>query len=130
MAGIMTASMPVWIIENQAFGNRAYATLNEGLGKVLRYGAFDASVIERLRWMASALAPSSVRPSPATGPSICAALIAQALQMGDEVHNRNRAATSLLIRTLAPHLAVSAAPRDEIAQVLGSSTATTTSSST
>jgi hypothetical protein len=117
MAGIMTASMPVWIIENQAFGNRAYATLNEGLGKVLRYGAFDASVIERLRWMASSLAPILRDAIAAHGPVDLRSLIAQALQMGDEVHNRNRAATSLLIRTLAPHLAVGSAPRDEIARV-------------
>ncbi|WP_455382718.1 oxamate carbamoyltransferase subunit AllG family protein, partial [Salinispira pacifica] len=57
MAGVVTASMPVWIMENRAFGNRAYATLNEGLGKVLRYGAFGEEVIEKLRWMEKELAP-------------------------------------------------------------------------
>jgi hypothetical protein len=118
MAGIVTASMPVWIIENQAFGNRAYATLNEGLGKVLRYGAYDETVIARLRWMASELAPILKEALASLGPIDLRSLIAQALQMGDEVHNRNRAATSLLIRTLAPHLVQSGASRDEVAKVL------------
>ena len=57
MAGIMTAGMPVWIMENKEFGNRAYCTLNEGLGKVLRYGANSREVIDRLRWMRDELAP-------------------------------------------------------------------------
>lgn len=58
MAGITSASMPLWVVENRTFGNRAYANLNEGLGKVLRYGAFAAPVIERLRWTADVLGPS------------------------------------------------------------------------
>ena len=73
MAGIVTASMPVWIIENTAFGNRAYGTLNEGLGKVLRYGAYSAEVIERLRWMERVLAPALAETLAATGRSTCAA---------------------------------------------------------
>jgi hypothetical protein len=51
MAGVVTASMPVWILENKTFGNRAYCTINEGLGKVLRFGAYDDEVLARLRWM-------------------------------------------------------------------------------
>ena len=57
MAGVMTASMPVWIVQNETFGNFAYCTLNEGLGKVLRYGAYSQEVIDRLRWMEQVLAP-------------------------------------------------------------------------
>jgi hypothetical protein len=104
MAGIITASMPVWILENGPFGNRSYATLNEGLGRVLRYGAYDDEVTTRLRWMERVLAPLLREALVSHGPIDVSNLIAQALQMGDEVHNRNRAATSLLIRTLAPHL--------------------------
>ena len=118
MAGIVTASMPVWIVETAAFGNRAFATLNEGLGKVLRYGAYDAEVIERLRWMERTLAPLLQAALAAHGPLDLRSLIAQALQMGDEVHNRNRAATSLLIRALAPHLVRTAAPADDVAAAL------------
>jgi len=118
MAGIVTASMPVWIVENAAFGSRAYGTLNEGLGKVLRYGAYDAEVITRLRWMEQVLAPLLQRALAALGPLDVRSLIAQALQMGDEVHNRNRAATSLLIRTLAPHLVKLDVPSGQVADVL------------
>jgi Protein of unknown function (DUF1116) len=106
MAGVVSASMPVWIVENENGGNRAYSTLNEGLGRVLRYGAYDDEVIERLRWMRDVLAPSLASALERTEPRLdLRVLIAQALQMGDEVHNRNRAATSLLIRALAPALA-------------------------
>jgi hypothetical protein len=118
MAGIVTASMPVWIVENGTFGNRAFSTLNEGLGKVLRYGAYDAEVIDRLRWMERVLAPLLSRALASHGPLDLRSLIAQALQMGDEVHNRNRAATSLVIRALAPHLVTSGAPPDDVAAVL------------
>lgn len=118
MAGIVTASMPVWILENGAFGNRAYATLNEGLGKVLRYGAYSDEVIERLRWMERVLAPVLRATLEAHGPVDVRSLIAQALQMGDEGHNRNRAATSLLIRTLAPDLVRTSFGAEDLAAVL------------
>jgi hypothetical protein len=118
MAGVVTASMPVWILENQAFGNRSYATLNEGLGKVLRYGAYDDEVITRLRWMEKTLAPALRAALDVLGTLDLRSLIAQALQMGDEVHNRNRAATSLLIRALAPHLASAGLASGDQAAVL------------
>ena len=118
MAGIVTASMPVWVIENRAAGNRAYCTLNEGLGKVLRYGAFSDEVLDRLRWMRDELGPALAVAIGAHGPLDLRTIIAQALQMGDEVHNRNRAATSLVIRALAPFLAESDLPRKQVAKVL------------
>ncbi|HAP44089.1 MAG: hypothetical protein A2087_06310 [Spirochaetes bacterium GWD1_61_31] len=118
MAGVMTASMPVWIIENQTFGNRAYCTLNEGLGKVLRYGAYSEEVLERLRWMASDLAPILSDALQAKGPIDMKSIIAQVLQMGDEGHNRNRAGTSLIIRELAPYLVMLDYPKEKIAKVL------------
>ena len=118
MAGVVTPSMPVWIVENAAFGNRAYCTLNEGLGKVLRYGAYSDEVIDRLRWIADELAPVLVAAIEAHGPIDLRSLIAQALQMGDEGHNRNRAGTSLLIRELAPFLVRLEADRDAVARVL------------
>jgi hypothetical protein len=117
MAGIVSASMPVWILENTAFGNRSFATLNEGLGKVLRYGAYDEEVLARLRWMERVLAPAMREALASHGPIDLGNLITQALQMGDEVHNRNRAATSLLIRTLAPHLVRTSLEVDDIEAV-------------
>ncbi len=118
MAGVVTATMPVWIVENTAFGNRAFATLNEGLGKVLRYGAYSDEVIDRLGWMRDVLAPLLAKALRKHGPLDLRTLLAQALQMGDEGHNRNRAATSLFIRELAPHLARLSEPGDAVARVL------------
>jgi hypothetical protein len=118
MAGIVSPSMPVWIIENKASGNRAYCTLNEGLGKVLRYGAFSSEVIERLKWMGGTLAPLLAQAIEINGEVDLRALIAQALQMGDEGHNRNRAGTSLLIRELAPAIVRAKAAKDDKARVL------------
>ncbi len=118
MAGVMTASMPVWILENRAFGNRAYCTLNEGLGKVLRYGAYSPEVLERLAWMKERLAPILAKALELHGPVDMKSLIAQVLQMGDEGHNRNRAGTSLVIRELAPHLVLLSEPREDVSKVL------------
>jgi hypothetical protein len=96
--------MPVVVVENGAAGTRAHATLNEGLGKVLRFGAYDESVLERLRWFASTLGPALAAVIREGGPIDLKGITAQALQMGDEGHNRNVAATSLLTRTIAPTL--------------------------
>lgn len=118
MAGIMTASMPVWVMENKTFGNRAYCTLNEGLGKVLRYGAFSEEVLTRLRWMRDELGPALAKALSASGPIDLRTILAQALQMGDEGHNRNRAGTSLVLRQLAPVLVESDLSREAVARVL------------
>jgi hypothetical protein len=119
MAGVISPSMPVWIVDDPATGMRAHCTLNEGLGRVLRYGALDDSVIERLRWLGDALAPALAGALAALGEPIdLRALTAEALEMGDEVHNRNRAATSLLLRRLAPALVESGPSAAEAAAAL------------
>ncbi len=104
MAGVVSASMPVWILQNKTYGNYSYCTLNEGLGKVLRYGSYGDEVIKRLKWMENLLAPLLKQALKLHGPIDLKTMIAQALQMGDEGHNRNRAGTSLLIRELAPYI--------------------------
>ncbi len=104
MAGVVSPSMPVWILQNKTYGNYSYCTLNEGLGKVLRYGAYSEEVIKRLKWMENLLAPLLKQTLKLHGPIDLKTIIAQALQMGDEGHNRNRAGTSLLIRELAPYI--------------------------
>jgi hypothetical protein len=106
MAGMTTFSMPVLVVENRATGNRAFSNLNEGLGRVLRYGGLGPDVLERLDWIRKVLGPlmgEALRRIP--GGIDLRALIAQALHMGDECHNRNRAASALLIKALAPHVA-------------------------
>lgn len=102
MAGVITYSMPVWILENKTFGNRAYCTLNEGLGKVLRFGAFDEEVLKRLHWMKEVLYPVLKAGMEIKQEIDIKTMLAQILQMGDEGHNRNKAGTSLLFRELTP----------------------------
>lgn len=102
MAGIVCPSMPMWVVENPSLGNRAFSSLNEGLGKVLRFGANGADVLERLRWMADSLAEAMRRTLETNGPLPLKPIMAQALHMGDEVHNRNVAGTGLLIKRLLP----------------------------
>jgi Protein of unknown function (DUF1116) len=106
MAGMTTYSMPVLVVENRAAGNLAFSSLNEGLGRVLRYGGLGPDVLERLDWMRRVLGPAlgeALRQLP-DGVDL-RNLIGQALHMGDECHNRNRAASALLIKALAPQIA-------------------------
>ena len=105
MAGIITPSMAVYVVRNDAFDTEAYATINMGQGKVLRMGAYDDSVLERLAFMNGPVATVLDTAIRRAGGIDVTTLIAQALAMGDEVHNRARAATSLLVRALAPHFA-------------------------
>ena len=100
MAGVISAGMPVVVVEDAESGRRAYSNLNEGLGRVLRYGANDEPVLDRLRWMRDVLAPDLAR-CLAAGPIDLFTLMQQALQMGDEMHNRHRAGGALLFRELA-----------------------------
>lgn len=110
MTGIITASMPVFVVENRAFGTRAFATINEGLGKVLRFGANDATVVDRLRWLASEAGPLLGAALRRAGGIALRPLMAQAVRMGDEMHQRNVAASALLARALMPHLVDAGGP--------------------
>ena len=105
MTGMISPSMPVFVVENRAFGTRAHATINEGLGKVLRFGANDPSVIARLNWMATEAGPLLGAGLRAGAGIDLRALMAQALRMGDEMHQRNVAASALLARALMPGVA-------------------------
>ncbi|GJL83801.1 MAG: hypothetical protein DHS20C01_34350 [marine bacterium B5-7] len=102
MAGIISPSMPVWIVKNEEGGNIAFSNFNEGLGKALRFGANGEEVIDRLRWMRDVLAPTLAKVIDHIGGIELKPLMAQALHMGDEIHNRNVAASSLLFRRLLP----------------------------
>jgi hypothetical protein len=114
MAGVTSPSMSVYILENKTHGNRSYSNLNEGYGKVLRYGAYSQEVLDRLRWMEEVMAPVLADAIEASGGIDIRALLAEALHMGDEGHNRNKAGSILFTTRLAPFIA-KAAPRPEIA---------------
>ena len=100
MAGIISPSMPVWVVENTAAGNRAFCNVNEGLGKVLRFGANSADVLERLRWLGSEFFTAMQAAVRGLSDPDLKPLMAQALHMGDELHNRNAAASGLLFKRL------------------------------
>lgn len=118
MAGVTTASMPVYIVENRAFGNRAFSNLNEGYGKVLRYGAYSEDVLARLRWMTGVLGPAVGEALQRAGGLDMKSLIARQLTMGDEGHNRNTAGSATFGRLLAPHLARVGLAAEGLEQVL------------
>lgn len=101
MAGVISPSMAVYIIENTEGDNRAYSNLNEGYGKVLRYGAFSDEVIAKLKWMNDGMAPLLAAALEAGEGIDIRALLAEALHMGDEGHNRNKAGSLLYLRHLA-----------------------------
>ncbi|MHA6797301.1 DUF1116 domain-containing protein (plasmid) [Pseudonocardia bannensis] len=115
MAGVVSPSMWMFVLEDPATGARTCCSLNEGLGKVLRYGAYAPEVLERLRWMSGSLGPLLQAAVRAHGPLDITAIIAQMLQMGDEGHNRNRAGTLMLLRELMPEMITSGADAEEVA---------------
>jgi hypothetical protein len=112
MAGVISPSMPVWIVREAASGKLSFSNINEGLGKVLRFGANSATVVDRLKWMAGTLQATLAITLADIGGIELKPLMAQALHMGDEVHNRNAAATALLLKLLAPAMLKSKAARE------------------
>ena len=122
MAGVISPSMAVYIVENRTHGNRAFSNLNEGYGKVLRYGAYSEEVQDRLRWMHEVMAPVLATAIEASGGLDLRALLAEALHMGDEGHNRNKAGSIIYTKHLAPYIAQAAgepAAAAAIIQALG-----------
>jgi len=108
MAGVISPSMPVYELEDRKFGNKTYSNMNEGIGKVLRYGAYSSEVLDRLRWMAESVAPvlqaTAKEMTKAKKGLALKPLMAQALTMGDDCHNRYVATTSLFAKLIAPFM--------------------------
>ena len=104
MAGVICPSMSVYILEDTVHGNKSFSNLNEGYGKVLRYGAYSEDVIERLRWLEDVMAPVLNDAIQASEGIDIRALLAEALHMGDEGHNRNKAGSVLFTKILAPFI--------------------------
>jgi hypothetical protein len=114
MAGIICPSMSVYILENKTHGNKSFSNLNEGYGKVLRYGAYSQEVLDRLRWMEEVMAPVLGKAIELSGGIDVRVLLAESLHMGDEGHNRNKAGSILFTMNLAPFI-VRAADDQEVA---------------
>jgi Protein of unknown function (DUF1116) len=116
MAGIVSASMWMMELRDEVHDNTAWCSLNEGLGKVARYGAYSPDVIQRLHWMSEVLGPLLADAVQANGPIDVKAIIAAMVQMGDEGHNRNRAGTLMLLRDLMPAMIETAGPGSNLVE--------------
>jgi hypothetical protein len=118
MTGVLPPSMPVFVVRDRASDRVAFASLNEGLGKVLRFGANGTEVLERLAFMRDELSPFLDQLVRAAGGIDVKPIVSQALQMGDECHNRNKASSALLLRELVPHVPRLNMPTDVVERCL------------
>jgi hypothetical protein len=118
MAGVICPSMSVYILENKVHGNRSFSNLNEGYGKVLRYGAYSEEVLDRLSWMEKDMAPVLAEAIELSGGIDIRELLAEALHMGDEGHNRNKAGSVLFMKILAPHIVEATKDRKTAAKII------------
>lgn len=118
MTGMTTVSMPVFVVENARFGNRAYCAINEGLGKVMRFGGNDEAVLARLRWLRDVFGPELAKAIRYLGSIELKSVVARGLSMGDELHQRNVACSSVFLREIAPALARVSGNADTLAECL------------
>lgn len=122
MAGVISPSMPVYVLKDMKGGTKTFSNMNEGIGKVLRYGAYSSEVLQRLRWISDEFAPllaAGIRKIvKERGGFAVKPMIAQALTMGDDCHNRYVAATSLFAKQIAPYLVGAGFTAREVAKAL------------
>ena len=118
MTGMTTVSQSLMVVENKTFGNRAYCAINEGLGKVMRFGGNDAEVLERLRWLRDDFGPALGRALRHMNGVPLKSLVARGLTMGDEMHQRNVACSGLTLRALSPALAATSSDNEALAKAL------------
>jgi hypothetical protein len=122
MAGVTSASMKVYVVENAEHGNKSFSNLNEGYGKVLRYGAYSDDVLNKLRWMNDVLGTALADALAQSKGLDLRALISEALHMGDEGHNRNKAGSLIYLKLISPLIAKvvkDSAVLSEVLQFLG-----------
>ena len=118
MTGMTTISQPLMVVENTTYSNRAYCAINEGLGKVMRFGGNDAEVLERLCWLRDDFGPSLGRALRHMDGLPLKSLVARGLTMGDEMHQRNVACSGLTLRALSPILAATSNTNEALAKAL------------
>ena len=118
MTGMTTVSQPLMVVENKTFGNQAYCAINEGLGKVMRFGGNDKEVLDRLRWLRDDFGPALGRALRYMNDVPLKSLVARGLTMGDEMHQRNVACSGLMLRALSPALAATSDDNEALAKAL------------
>jgi len=118
MAGLISPSMLVYIVENKTHGNKAYSGLNEGRGKVLRMGAYSPEVLSRLKWMNEVLGPVLNDSFQLSGGLDIRNLVGKALHMGDDGHNRLDACSIIYTTMMAPHIVKVAKDANTASEIL------------
>ena len=118
MTGMTTLTQPVMVVENKTFDNRSYCTINEGLGKVMRFGGNDEEVLNRLRWLRDEFGPALGLALRNLGGLPLKSLVARGLTMGDELHQRNIACSCLTLRALTPALAAASIDNATLSRIL------------
>ncbi|MGG5324772.1 hypothetical protein IGJ83_000288 [Enterococcus pernyi] len=114
MGGITSGDMPVFIVENRKEGNQAFCILNEGIGKVLRFGAYSQEVVDRLDWIKEVLGPTIHQALAFTEEGLnLNVLIARSITMGDEFHQRNIAASLNFLKEIAPLIIQTEIPEEQ-----------------
>jgi len=104
MIGVTAPNMPVFVLKDPETGRKSFCTLNEGRGKVLRFGGFGEEVLEKLNWMRDVLAPAMKKAIKHADGIDIRNIVSESLHMGDEAHNRNRSGSYLFLSKIAPHL--------------------------
>lgn len=118
MGGITSGNMPLLVVKNKTGDNFGYCTMNEGIGQVLRFGAYSEEVINRLKWMRDVLGPALSRALKLTKDGInINVLMSKAITMGDEFHQRNIAASALFLREIVPYLIRPDISKEELTEV-------------
>jgi hypothetical protein len=122
MASAIGPSMPMFVVEDERGGTRAFSSINQGPGETAWFGRETPAAVERLVFLREVAAPLLADCLRAGEPVDVFTLAAQGLQMGDDLHMRTQATTNLLIRSLLPHLmGLDAGPRGvELARFLSS----------
>ncbi len=117
MIGIITASIPVWVVKNEAYGNQGYCPPQPYSLRALHWGNYDEEAISQQKWVRDVLAPVMEEAIRSMGGLRVKSIVAKAVQMGDDCHTRHAAATALFVESIAPHLARLDLEKEKVAQV-------------
>ena len=109
MAGTISPTAPVWVVENRAFGNRAFCRQVEGRQQ---FGEFSEDALDGLRQWRDVWAPTLREALQKMGGLELNPIIIQALQMGDELHNRHSASSSLFANKMAIAISEANIPKE------------------
>ena len=116
--GVISRWTPLLVVENRFAGTRAYAAINEGRGKALRYGSTDRETLSRLAWLESDFAEMLDIAVKLAGGIDLLQILSQALHMGDEGHSRQKAASALFLNSIGPSLVECGRASSDIARAL------------